>query len=296
VSAPYPVWRAAPAAPTTALVLSGGCLRGFAQIGVLKALVAAGIHCDLVVGASVGAVVGALYAAGLTPAQIEQAAHALVVARLKRWALSRQGLWSGAGLQELLRQLLPRQRIEDFPRRFAAVATDLASGRAAVFDRGDASQCVVASAAMPGFFVPPLVDGRRCADACLVSPLPVQVARALGAQRVIAVNTLFDPGAGRGTGLLSALLQAPRTMAFALATQEAAGADLLIAPTLPPTCDGAPAQRQALIDAGERCALEALATLRTTHNELANGGSNGPWPQWSHRHNAPAAAHGRSPS
>src|SRR5262252_7745959 len=99
----------------TAIVLSGGCLRGCAQIGVLKALTAAGVRPDLVVGASVGAVVGALYAAGLSPADLERAAHDCTVARFKRWARSRHGMWSGAGVAEWLRDLLPVQRIEDFP-------------------------------------------------------------------------------------------------------------------------------------------------------------------------------------
>lgn len=244
--------------PCTALVLSGGCLRGFAQIGVLKALASAGIRIDLVVGSSVGAVVGALFAAGRTPAEIERAAHEVVVARLKQWALSRHGLWSGSGVDALVRRHLPCVRIEDFPIRFAAVATCVTTGRLAVFSSGDASQAVVASAAMPGFFVPATVAGRPYADGCLVSPLPVRVARAMGAQRVIAVNTL-DPGRAGATGVLNALLRSSRLMVHALAAHEAAEADVLIAPELPAFDEVTPRSRQAVIDAGEHDARAMLA-------------------------------------
>lgn len=242
-----------------ALVLSGGCLRGMAQIGVLKALASAGIRPRLVVGTSVGAIVGGLFAAGLTPAEIEHAAVSLDVARLKRWTLSRLGVWSTLGMRTLLRQLLPCERIEAMPTRFAAVATDLMAGSPVVLASGDPVDAIVASAAMPGFFVPPRIGGRTYVDGCLVSPLPVGIARALGAERVIAVSTLFDPRGQRATGCLGALMHCPRLLMYALAEQEAAGADLVIAPRLPPEPGVTRSEFQALIDQGER---EAAAVLR----------------------------------
>lgn len=244
--------------PCTALVLSGGCLRGCAQIGVLKALAATGIPIDLVVGSSVGAVIGALCAAGRAPAQIERLAQTLVVGQLKRWSLSGHGLWHAAGLESLMRRHLPHERIGEFPVRFAAVATDLATGRALAITAGDAGRAIAASAAMPGFFVPVVVDGRRCADGCLVSPLPVRIARCLGAQRVIAVNTLCDPARSPRSGVLDRLLRPSRLMMQALAAHEAADADLLITPDLSGLDSNAPHHRQALIDAGERDARAAL--------------------------------------
>jgi NTE family protein len=249
---------AGPAAVCTALVLSGGCLRGLAQIGALKALVAAGIRPDLVVGSSVGAVIGALYAAGRTPAEIECAAHELVVARLQRWACSRDGLWRMSGLRALVRQHPPCRQIEDFPIRFAAVATDLTDGRAAVFTQGDACDAVAASAAMPGFFVPQVVERRSYADGCLSSPLPVGVARALGGRRVIAVNTLCDTGSLQAAGLLNALLRPWRVILRSLAALEAADGDLIIAPDLAAFDVTASHHRRAVIDAGERAAAALL--------------------------------------
>lgn len=263
---------ARPAPVCTALVLSGGCLRGLAQIGVLKALTAAGIRPDLVVGSSVGAVIGALYAAGRTPAEIECAALQLVVARLKRWALSRHGLWRTSGLGALLRQHLQQRQIEDFPIRFAAVATDLEDGRAAVFTRGDACDAVVASAAMPGFFVPQVVDRRSYADGCLSSPLPAKVARALGGHRVIAVNTLCDPGRLQAQGVLNALLRPSRLMLQSLAALEAVHADLIITPDLAAFDATAPHHRQAVIDAGEHAA-SALLRARACGSPARGGPS-----------------------
>lgn len=252
---------AAPAAARTALVLSGGCLHGLAQIGVLKALAAAGIRPDLVVGCSVGAVIGALYAAGRTPAEIERAALEVVIAQLKCWALSWRGLWHASGVEALMRRQLPCHRIEAFPIRFTAVATDAATGAPAVLAEGDASHAVTASAAMPGFFVPARFAGRRYRDGCLVSPLPVRIARALGAERVIAVNTLVDPARERAGGLLATLLYSPRLMMRRLAEHEAAGADLVIAPVLPARAPASARERQALIDAGEREGDRALRGL-----------------------------------
>lgn len=244
-------------APYTALVISGGCLRGFAQIGVLKALVSAGVRVDLVVGSSVGAVIGALFAAGCTPAEIQRAAHEVVVARLKRWAFSRYGLWDGSGVEALVRRHLPFRRIEDFPMRFAAVATDVVTGRLAVFTAGDAGRAVVASSAMPGFFLPAMVAGRSYVDGCLVSPLPVRVARSMGAERVIAVNTL-NPGREGASGVLDFLMRSSRLVVHALATHEADEADVVIAPELDACIAGAASDRQAMIDAGERAARMML--------------------------------------
>lgn len=158
-----------------------------------------------------------------------------------------------------MRSHLPHERIEDFPIRFAAVATDAASGRLAVFAAGEAGSAVAASAAMPGFFVPACIGGRHYADGCLVSPLPVGVARAMGAQRVIAVNTLVDAGCPRPGGLLDTLLRTPRLMMHALAAHEAAAADLVIAPELPGGAARTARERQALIDAGHaKAALHRL--------------------------------------
>jgi NTE family protein len=255
----------------TALVLSGGCLRGCAQIGVLKALAAAGIRIDLVVGSSVGAVVGALFAAGRTPAEIERAALALSVGRLKRWALSSRGLWNASGLEALMRCHLPHERIGAFPIRFAAVATDVATGRALAITAGDAGRAVAASAAMPGFFVPAILGGRTCADGCLTSPLPVRIARALGARRVIAVNTLFDPTRAPPGGLLDRLLHPSRLMMQALAAHEAAEADVLITPDLSGLDTSGACDRQALIDAGERDARAALSRAAAAHPDGAPG-------------------------
>ncbi len=241
-----------------ALVLSGGCLRGLAQIGVLKALHAHGVRPDCVVGTSVGAVIGALYAAGCTPLDIERAALDVRVARLKQWAFSRHGLWRLTGLQTLLRRHLPVTAIEHFPIRFAAVATEWQTGRAMVIERGDAALAVSASAAMPGFFVPPTLAGRRCVDGCLVSPLPVRLARALGAAHVVAVDTLCDPGRVARPTMLDRALQPTRLLVRALADQEAREADAVIAPDLQGIDIAAPELRKAVIDAGQRAALQWL--------------------------------------
>jgi NTE family protein len=124
--------------PIVGLVLGGGGLRGFAHIGVLQALEEAGIQPDIVVGTSAGALVGAAYASGMTAAQMDSAARSVRVSSLIDWKLSSSGLMRGDNLASWIDTLTAGVPIEALSRRFAAVATDLDSGRAVLLDRGPA--------------------------------------------------------------------------------------------------------------------------------------------------------------
>jgi NTE family protein len=243
--------------PRLALVLSGGSLRGFAHLGVLKVLEARGIVPDLIVGTSAGSIAGGLYASGL-------GAEALIdVARHVPFDLG--SAWFGrieAPVHAFVDANLGARSIEDFPIRFVAVATDLQRGCVALFNRGDAAVAVQASASLPGVFAPTRILGRDYADGGLVSPLPVRVARALGAERVIAVNVIFDPRESRLASVVDRLFQTALVMTRTLALAEAGEADVLIDPTLPPEAEVTLANREALIAAGERAALAALPRIR----------------------------------
>ncbi len=181
-------------APALALVLSSGGLRGFAHLGVLKALEAHGVRPDLVVGTSVGALAGALYASGIDGAALERIVADEDFRLGAGWfgpPLGRASL----DVHGFVAAHLQRQRIEQFPIGFAAVATDLQRGCLEVFNRGGAAAAVQASSALPGVFEPPRIGGRPYADGGLASPVPMRVARALGAQRVIAVDVTYPPAA-----------------------------------------------------------------------------------------------------
>ncbi len=176
------------------LALGGGAARGWAHIGVLRALLAAGIKPDIIVGTSIGAVVGGCHLAGQLD-QLEDFARSLTKRRVFGYLdfnLAGTGLISGQKLCERLGQHLGDRRIEDLDRRFTAVATEIGSGHEVWLSRGRLVDAIRASYALPGIFKPVKIDGRWLFDGALVNPIPVSVCRALGARYVIAVNLNYD--------------------------------------------------------------------------------------------------------
>lgn len=176
------------------LALGGGAARGWAHIGVLRALKSAGIEPDIIAGTSIGAVVGACDVAGHLD-DLETFARELTRRRVLGYLdfnLSGTGLITGHRLGERLAKHLGDQTIEDLPRRFTAVATEIGTGHEVWLSRGSVVDAVRASYALPGVFRPVKVDGRWLFDGALVNPIPVSVCRALGARYVIAVNLNID--------------------------------------------------------------------------------------------------------
>ena len=166
------------AARTVGIALGGGSARGFAHIGVLQALEEAKVPISVVAGTSAGSLVGAFYAAGFSPWKMQEVA--LKVRDIDVTDLSsgnKRGMIGGAALKRLVNGFLDNMPIEKMPRRYAAVATDLASGEKVAIQRGDAGSAVVASCSIPGVFVPSLFEGRELVDGGLTSPVPVAVAR-----------------------------------------------------------------------------------------------------------------------
>ena len=182
------------------LALGGGAARGWAHIGVLRALHRAGIQPDIIAGTSIGAVVGACELAGQLD-ELESFARELTRRRVLGYLdfnLSGTGLITGHRLGERLRKQLGDTKIEDLQRRFTAVATEIGTGHEVWLSRGSLVDAVRASYALPGVFRPVKVDGRWLFDGALVNPIPVSVCRALGARYVIAVNLNIDIS-NRGT-------------------------------------------------------------------------------------------------
>lgn len=171
------------------IALGAGSARGWAHIGVLQALAEARIKPDLVCGTSIGALVGAVYA-GDHIAELEEWVTALTWRKVVGYFdLSfGGGLLKGEKLFGHLRGGLLDKRIEDLKRPFAAVATDLANGREVWLREGPVAEAVRASLAMPGLFTPQFQDDRLLVDGALVNPVPVSLARAMGADFVIAVD------------------------------------------------------------------------------------------------------------
>ncbi|MGH6665634.1 MAG: patatin-like phospholipase family protein [Pseudolabrys sp.] len=186
--------------PSIALALGGGAARGFAHIGVVHTLAAHGIVPDIIVGTSIGAVVGGCYAAKQLDG-LEAWARSLTVRGVLGYldiSLSGSGLIRGSHLASRLEDALDDTRIENLPIRFAAIATEFNTGHEVWLTRGRLVDALRASYALPGIFPPAQIGGRWLVDGALVNPVPVSAARALDARLVIAVNLNADLF-GRGT-------------------------------------------------------------------------------------------------
>jgi NTE family protein len=172
----------------TALVLGSGGPRGFAHVGVLKVLETAGIEPALIVGSSAGAVVGSLYAAKINASEIERRALELGLTDIADPALLRPNRLIGRAMQNFINAAVGSALIELLPRRFCAVAAPVGKQELVAFTAGHTGAAVRASAALPSMFLPCTIDGVAYEDGDLVSPVPIRVARALGATRVVAVD------------------------------------------------------------------------------------------------------------
>lgn len=180
--------------PKVGLALSAGAARGWSQLGVLRELAGQGFEPDIVVGTSIGAVVGGCYCAGRLD-QIEAFALSLNKRRvfgLMDFTLSGMGLLAGSRLKARLEKELGTLQVDDLPVRFATVATEVHTGHEVWLSRGPLVTAIRASYALPGLFEPIAVDGRWLMDGALVNPIPVSVCRAMGAEIVIAVNLIAE--------------------------------------------------------------------------------------------------------
>lgn len=184
------------------IALGGGGFRGLAHIGVLQSLQEHHIPIKVITGTSAGAVVGALYAAGLSPNEITQLAHKNLPGKLVDYDHPFSGSYLNSfPLQRIVNKAVFGKKIEDFPIQFAAIALNKKTGQAQIFNQGDVGQAVRASASLPPLFPPTLIKGSLYLDGGLVSPVPVKAAKKLGATLVIAVDVSSPPKVPKGANV-----------------------------------------------------------------------------------------------
>jgi NTE family protein len=221
------------AAPRIALVLGSGSARGFAHIGVIKALEAAKIKPDLIVGTSAGALIGAFYAAGFSGAQMEDLALKVKdIDIVDMQSGAKRGMVMGDTLQTFVNRAARDRPIELLGIPFIAVATQLRTGEVKTFRSGDLGLAVRASCSVPGVFIPPKINDIDYVDGGLVSPVPVRIARDAGADFVIAVDVSSGPLNTTPVGIYEQVMHSFDIMGRSLAKIEAEQADVLIRPDL----------------------------------------------------------------
>ena len=252
----------APKPPRIGLALGGGAARGFAHIGVIQVLEEAGIRPDLVVGTSAGSLVAALYAAGRSGAELARVALLMDESAITDWSFPGRGMIRGEALARYVREQTGGRSIEQLPLPLGIVATDLDSGSALLFQRGDVGMAVRASSAVPAIFQPVRIGDREYVDGGLVAPVPVRFARQMGAELVIAVDISSPPDGNATSDPFKMLLQTFAIMGKSINHFELKDADVVLRPRLAGISSADFTARKRAIESGREAALAGLAALR----------------------------------
>lgn len=252
----------APAPVRIGLALGGGAAKGFAHIGVIKMLEANGFTPDMVAGTSAGSVVGALYASGMNAFELQANAVALDETAIRDLQWSSGGVVKGQKLQDYVNAQVKNKPLEKLGKPFVAVATRLEDGKRTVFARGNTGQAVRASSSIPGVFEPVQIGAQHYVDGGVVSPVPVDAARELGADIVVAVDISDKPRGQKPSNLLGTMGQSLAIMGHKLGQAELTRADITVRPKVLDIGPADFAQRAQAIVEGEKAALAVMPQLR----------------------------------
>ncbi|HEY3027267.1 MAG TPA: patatin-like phospholipase family protein [Pyrinomonadaceae bacterium] len=254
------------ARPRVGLALSGGAARGMAHVGVLRAFEEHGVPIDMIAGTSAGALVGGVYAAGLSIDEIEELGRSLHWRDVGRTTISRLGIQSNARMEKLLRARLPVTRFEDLRIPFVALATDLHSGEPVVLSgEGDLAFAIRASCCVPGWYIPVTdTQGRQLVDGGLVANIPATYARDLGADLVIAVDVNAEGAKFLGAphSIIGILLQTTLVVQRTAAIYQLRAADIVVRPRVGHIRWDEMARADELMTAGYDAAIETIDEIR----------------------------------
>lgn len=254
-----------------ALALGSGGDRGFAHIGVIKALEASGIHTDIIVGTSAGSVVGALYAGGYKGDEIEQIALKLDQEHLDAYAISKRGYISGERLQDFIDRELKNRSIEQLDKPFVAIATQLRTGEAVAFNHGNTGKAVRASSSIPGVYYPVKIGDEEYVDGDLKNPVPVSMAREMGADIVIAVDISRHPqDYPLQQDIIDILKQSLRIMRQSIVEHELESAQIVIRPAIGKIPKMDEAGKLSIIRTGEDATNAAIPQIREWIEKIAS--------------------------
>jgi NTE family protein len=247
------------------LALSGGGARGFAHVGVLKALVENEIPIDLIAGTSAGSFVGGAYAAGMSVDEIVEVGKKISWFGVAGFSYSPKGFLSNAAMKGFIESNFPVSKFEDLRIPFTAVACDLERGEEVYLaESGDLTHAIRASCAIPGVFVPVTDDGRQLVDGGVVSPIPTRAVKKMGADVIIAVD-LMTCGMtywGTPTTLVGTFFQSAMIMLRTTSRNQHYRADVVIEPAIAHIRPDEIAKRDELIELGEQAGLEAIEKIK----------------------------------
>ncbi len=247
------------------IALSGGAARGFAHLGVLKALAENGIPIDCVAGTSAGSISGACFASGLSPEEMVAVGKKMTWYRTTGFGFSAKGLLSNNALGEFLSKNLPFKNFEELPIPFAAVTCDLETGDEVVLrDKGDLVEAIRASCAIPGIFVPVEIGGRKLFDGGVVANVPTKAVKDLGAEIVIAVDVLASGATywGNPSTLVGIFFQSTMMLLRAASRAHHYRADVVIIPQIAHIRPDEIGKIDELVKAGEEAALEKIDEIK----------------------------------
>lgn len=255
--------------PGIGLALGAGAARGLAHIGVLQVLESAGIKIEYIAGASIGSLIGAVFAAGIDLHRLEHLAYSIRLKHIVDFGVlpGQGGVIRGEKLAELLNVFLQGKTFADLKLPFAAVATDLTTGEEVVFREGSVVGAVVASCAIPGVFVPVRSAGRLLVDGSLVDRVPIRVLQEMGDAPMVGVDVGPSLRTGHFRTAAEVTMQAIDIMQEEIVRLKTRKADVFIRPQVgdfsPIRLDKAPE----LIQRGRDAAKEALPLIESLTQE-----------------------------
>ena len=214
------------------------------------------------IGTSAGALVGALYAAGKSGFELQALAIPLNEFQVSDWVLPDRGMIKGDALAKFINTAVGNRPLEKLPKKLGVVATDLASGEPVVFRSGDTGTAVRASSSVPGVFQPVSIRGHEYVDGGLSSPVPVRLAREMGATFVIAVDISDKPASGKLKSTFDILMQSVTIMGQSIARHELALADVVIRPDVTQLGVTDFTTRHSAVLEGEKAAAQQMPALK----------------------------------
>jgi NTE family protein len=264
-----PVAKERKGPPKVALVLGGGAARGFAHVGVIRVLEQEKIPIHMIVGTSVGSLIGAIYASDPNSLNLEWLAFTIEKEDIFDYSVvhSKMGPVLGERLEKFIQTKVKAKTLEQMKIPCYTVATDLNSGGTWVFERGSVAKAVRASCSIPGIFQPLELGGRMYVDGGVTNDLPVDVARARGADVVIAVSIQKNIQNPQIHSLVDVILQSISIMGRELVSYKCRDYDVLIEPNVGDVGMTDFSQKKRLVDAGIQAAKQALPRIRKSIEE-----------------------------